>query len=168
MTVYKGMDIGTDKPITKIIPYHLMDIVAPDEDFNVTKFRELAAEKIKKVQDRGNLPLLVGGSTMYIDSVAYNYSFPSTEPDPSLRKEFDAKTDQELFDELITLDPDAEWTIDRHNRRRLIRALEVCRLSKKPFTTQKKKESYPKIFCIWQSSRIGTTYMTASINGSRR
>lgn len=145
MTVYKSMDIGTDKPKEfNGIPHHLLDILNPDEEFNVSIFKDLAENKIKEIHGRGNIPFLVGGSTMYIDALAYNYEIPKTKPDMKLRSKLEKKTNSELFSQLIELDPDAEWTVDRNNKRRLIRALEVCIQTGKPFTTQKKKRDLPK------------------------
>lgn len=145
MTVYKGMDIGTDKPKKfNGIPHHMLDILNPGEDFNVAIFKDRAERIINGVHERGNVPFLVGGSTMYIDAVVYNYNIPHAKPNNDLRMELEQKTNEELFLELTVLDPDAEWTVDRNNRRRLIRALEVCIQTGEPFTKQKKKQSLPK------------------------
>ncbi|MFA5584307.1 MAG: tRNA (adenosine(37)-N6)-dimethylallyltransferase MiaA, partial [Bacteriovoracaceae bacterium] len=180
MTVYQGMDIGTDKPgrnvknripdirtrekkefqvqnlntgikhknknseqslkIINGIPHHLLDIVTPNQEFNVTFFKKLANEKIKEIHKRGNIPFVVGGSTLYIDTLVYDFQIPQVEPDLNLRKKLEKKTNPELFRELVSLDPDVEWTIDRNNKRRLIRALEVCHISGQPFTRQKHKK----------------------------
>jgi tRNA dimethylallyltransferase len=153
MTVYRGMDIGTDKPtldkstekingnfIVRGITHHLIDIVAPDKEFNVSDFQKYVTRIIAEIQGRGKIPILVGGSTMYIDAFAYGYSIPRSGPDHHLRDELGQKSCEELFAYLITLDPDAEWTIDRHNKRRIIRALEVTIKTGVPFTHQKKKK----------------------------
>ncbi len=77
-TIYKGMDIGTAKP-TKAemhgIPHHMLDLVMPDESFNVSQFQKLANAKIIEIQKKGKLPILVGGSGLYIDSVVFDYDF---------------------------------------------------------------------------------------------
>jgi len=145
MTVYRGMNIGTDKPKElNDIPHHLLDILNPDEEFNVSIFKGLAEEKIKGTHERGHVPFLVGGSTMYIDALVYNYQIPEVKPDKNLRGELAKKTNAQLFSQLIELDPDAEWTVDKGNKRRLIRALEVSRQTGKPFTQQKKRRDLPK------------------------
>lgn len=77
-TVYKGMDIGTAKPTEeeqKLVPHHLLDLVNPDQPFNVVNFQGLALEKIKEIQGRGKLPIMVGGTGLYVDSVIFNYQF---------------------------------------------------------------------------------------------
>ncbi len=156
MTVYKGMDIGTDKPTLIIeskdrkkkadgsymiegIKHHLLDIVCPDEEFNVAIFKEKVTEKINKIHSQGHFPFLVGGSLFYLDAYLYNFTLPPVKPDLELRKKLRDKSNEELFKAMCELDPDAEWTIDRHNKRRLIRALEVCLKTGKPFTKQKSK-----------------------------
>lgn len=145
MTVYKGMNIGTDKPTEfNEIPHHMLDILKPNEEFNVAIFKDLAEKKIKEIHSRGNIPFLVGGSTMYIDALVYNYNIPHAKPNNELRKELLKKSNEELFAQLIELDPDAEWTVDKGNKRRLVRALEVCIQTGEPFTKQKKKQDLPK------------------------
>lgn len=155
MTVYRGMDIGTDKPtiLTRNVTqntknncyeingicHHLLDIADPDEEFNVAEFQKTVKEIVAEIHARGNIPLLVGGSTMYIDAFVYGYEIPSAKPDYDLREKFESKTAEELFEDLIKIDPDAEWTVDRHNKRRVIRALEVSIKTGIPFTHQKKK-----------------------------
>lgn len=159
MTVYRGMDIGTDKPTLLIkdikdrkkisdgsylingIPHHLLNIVDPDENFNVCDFREKVKKIAEKIHERGNIPVLVGGSTMYIDAFVYDYMIPNVEPDFDLRAELEEQDCDELFGGLLKLDPDAAWTIDRKNKRRLVRALEVTLKTGTPFTHQKKKEN---------------------------
>ncbi|RJO60214.1 tRNA (adenosine(37)-N6)-dimethylallyltransferase MiaA [candidate division WS5 bacterium] len=169
MTVYKSMNIGTDKPTLLChseldsesmqkelnsgsesgmtiqgIPHHLIDILNPDEEFNVAIFKELTEKIIKEIHSRGNIPFLVGGSTMYIDALVYGYNIPHAKPNPGLRKKLEKKSNGELFRQLIELDPDAEWTVDKNNKRRLIRALEVCIQTGKPFTQQKTKRALPQ------------------------
>ncbi len=157
MTVFRGMDIGTDKPTTNKkllkrkdgsyiingISHHLLDELNPDQEFNVSIFKELADEKIKNIHKRGNIPILVGGSTMYIDATVYQYEIPKVKPDFDLRNELEKKSNEELFSELVELDPDCEWTIDRHNKRRIIRALEVIKKTGQPFCGQRTKSILP-------------------------
>lgn len=79
-TVYKGMDIGTAKPTPEErakIPHHLLDVVDPDEDFTVADFKRLAEAAIKDIKSRGKLPIMVGGSGLYIDAVLFDYQFAS-------------------------------------------------------------------------------------------
>lgn len=145
MTVYKEMDIGTDKPTDfRGISHHMIDILNPNGEFNVAIFKDLVEKKIEEIHIRERVPFLVGGSTLYIDAVVYNYQMPEAKPNLELRNELESKTNEELFEQLTKLDPDAEWTIDRKNKRRLIRALEVSIQSGKPFTKQKSKKDLSK------------------------
>lgn len=161
MTVYREMNIGTDKPTLEKLPkesisknldgsytihginHHLVDIVNPDEEFNVSIFQDKVTHIIKEIQERDHIPLLVGGSVMYIDALVFNYELPPVEPDEKLRAELEKLDTPALFEKLCKLDPDAEWTIDRHNRRRIIRALEVWLKTERPFSEQKSKTPLP-------------------------
>jgi len=147
MTVYRGMDIGTDKPKQSEmngIPHHLLDIVNPDEEFNVAIFCEKVRTLVDEIQGRGKVPMLVGGSVMYIDAFVYDYQMPDVEPNQKLRDGLDGKTTDELFKQLCDCDPDCEWTVDRHNKRRIIRAIEVCQATGKPLAEQKSKKPLPE------------------------
>lgn len=146
MTVYRGMDIGTDKPTLtdmKGIPHHLLDIVNPDEEFNVAIFVQKVRELVEEIHARGKVPMLVGGSVMYIDAYIYDYQMPDVAPNQKLRDELNGKTEEELFKQLCECDPDCEWTIDRKNKRRLIRAIEICNSNDGPLATQKTKMPFP-------------------------
>lgn len=146
MTVYRGMDIGTDKPTltdTKGIPHHLLDIVNPDEEFNVSIFMEKVTKLVDEILERGHVPMLVGGSALYIDAFVFNYELPPVAPNEELREELEKLDTSELFEKLCKLDPDCEWTIDRRNRRRIIRALEVWLATERPFSELKSKTPLP-------------------------
>lgn len=147
MTVYRGMDIGTDKPTLsdlKGIPHHLLDIVSPDEEFNVAIFVQKVKEIVADIHSRGKVPVLVGGSVMYIDAFVYDYQMPSVAPNQKLRDELDKKSNEKLFAVLCECDPDCEWTVDKHNKRRLIRAIEICQATGKSLAEQKTKKSLPE------------------------
>lgn len=156
MTVYKDMAIGTDSPVRRSgakkengawmiegVKHHLLDLFQPDEEFNVAVFRKLATEKVKEVQKAEKIPFLVGGTVLYIDALVYDYQLPDVEPDLALRSKLEKKSEEELFEWLLELDPDAEWTIDRKNKRRLIRAIEVSLSSAEPFSKQGGKRTLP-------------------------
>ena len=147
MTVYRGMDIGTDKPTPenlKDIPHHLLDIVNPDEEFNVAIFVGVVRKLVDDIQARGKVPFLVGGSLMYIDAFIYDYDMPEVAPNLELREELEKQDNEELFARLCELDPDCEWTVDRHNKRRIIRAIEICMTTGKSLAEQKSKKSLPE------------------------
>lgn len=146
MTVYRGMDIGTDKPEAdemNDIPHHLIDVVNPDEEFNAAIFCEKVKEIVTDIQSRGKVPMLVGGSVMYIDAYIYDYQMPVVVPNQELRDKLDGQTAEELFKQLCECDPDCEWTVDRNNKRRLIRAIEICTTSGEPLAKQKSKMPFP-------------------------
>ena len=97
-TVYKGMDIGTAKPSSKDqseVPHHLLDIVNPDQRFTAADFQKLANGVIEDIRSRGKLPLLVGGTGLYVDGVIFNYQF-NTDYDPGLRKKLESMSIEKL------------------------------------------------------------------------
>lgn len=141
--IYKEMDIGTAKPSKKEqkeVPHYLIDIVKPDEDFNVALYKKLALEKIKEIQKKEKIPFLVGGTGLYISAIVDNLEFPKIPPDKKLRKELEKKSNKELFKIYKKLDPEGAKYIDKNNKRRLIRAIEVCKNSGIPFWKQRKKK----------------------------
>jgi len=149
--IFKGFDIGTGKPegkratfaghrafLYQDVPHYLMDFLDPREQFTVAEWREKALLAIQGIAKRGHLPIVVGGTGLYIKSLVDNLLFPKIEPKPELRKAFEAKPLDELVKLLLKLDPDAVHSVDLKNPRRVIRALEVATFTGKPFTAQKK------------------------------
>ncbi|MFQ5925713.1 MAG: tRNA (adenosine(37)-N6)-dimethylallyltransferase MiaA [Dehalococcoidia bacterium] len=139
--VYRYMDIGTAKPSLKeraLVPHHLIDVVDPDEDFSLALYQEMAYRALKDIQRRGRLAFLVGGSGLYVRAVTGGLRIPQVPPDAELRRSLEEKAAAEgymaLYEELKESDPDAAKNIDPRNIRRLIRAIEVCRLSGVPFS----------------------------------
>jgi len=146
--VYCHMDIGTAKPSRhelSLVPHHLINIVNPDEDFSLAQYQNLACKAIDGIQRRHKLPLLVGGSGLYIWSVLEDWGIPPVPPDPELRHSLEAKAAtlgrDELYHELIRVAPAAARRIDPHNVRRIIRALEVHRST--PFSQPQRKQVPP-------------------------
>lgn len=130
--VYRRMDIGTAKPTPEeraLVPHHLIDVVDPDDDFNLALYQRMAREAIGDIQRRGKLTFLVGGSGLYIWSILEGWRIPSVAPDSTLRQELEARAEAEgadtLHQELRKLDPVAAERIDPRNVRRVIRAIEV-------------------------------------------
>lgn len=141
--IYKEMDIGTAKPSReelREIPHHLIDIVKPNQDFNAALYKKLALKKIKEIHKRKKMPFLVGGTGLYISAVVDNLEFPKIPPNRKLRKELEEKSTKELFEIYRKLDPEGAKYIDKNNKRRLIRAIEVCKISGIPFWRQRKKK----------------------------
>lgn len=134
--VYRYMDIGTSKPTSSqraSVPHHLIDVVNPDDDFNLAMYRQLATEAIEAIQEKGKLPLLVGGSGLYIWSLVEGWGIPQVPPNAELRCKLEARARQEgnyaLFAELNRIDPLAATKIHPSNTRRVIRALEIYQMT---------------------------------------
>ena len=125
--VYRGMDIGTGKDLNEYeeIPYHLMDIVDAGEKYNIFEYQRDFEKAYKDIRDRGGIPILCGGSGLYIEAATCGYSLPEVQPDPQLRAELEKKTDEELIAQLASLKP-LHNTTDYDTRKRLIRALEIA------------------------------------------
>ena len=128
--VYTGLDIGSAK-ITESemcgIPHHMIDIVHPNEYFSVAGFQKMARQKIAEIHARGKLPIICGGTGMYIDATIFGTEFPEVLPNPEIRNQLEQKTVDELFSELQKLDPKRAETIDKNNKVRLIRAIEIVK-----------------------------------------
>lgn len=147
--VYRGMDIGSGK-ITKKemkrIPHYLLDVVSPKTEFNVTHFKKLAEEKIKEIIKRGKIPMVVGGTGFWIDALVFNYNLPAVGPDKKLRAKLEKLSNAELFKKLQKLDLVRAKSIDKNNKRRLVRALEIVTVSKKPVSPLKNNPAYDILF----------------------
>jgi tRNA dimethylallyltransferase len=165
-TVYRGMDIGTGKDTGRRITncdtniriyeyveidkirYYGLDLVNPDQEMNGALFKEYAEKIIAEIIGRGHLPILVGGTGLWMDMIIEGRELPKVGPDLELRKELENKNEGELFEEYKKLDPAGAEVIDRKNKRRLIRALEVCKKTGRPFSDFMNggEEKYD---CLW-------------------
>lgn len=127
--VYKGLDIGSGK-ITKKemqgIPHFLLDVANPKRKFSVSQYQKLALKAIKNIQKRDKLPILVGGTGFYIQSIVDGVVVPQVKPDWELRKKLEKFSLPELVERLGVLDPKRAATIDQNNPRRVLRALEIA------------------------------------------
>jgi tRNA dimethylallyltransferase len=148
--VYRHMDIGTAKPAPQelsLVPHHLIDIVNPDQDFSLGQYQDLAYKAIDDIQQRKKLPFLVGGSGLYVWSVLEGWGIPPVPPDAEFRRSLETKAarlgKEELYQELVGVDPVAAQNIDPRNVRRVIRALEVCRYTGTPFSQLRQKKAPP-------------------------
>lgn len=137
--VYKGMDLGTGK-ITKKemqkIPHYLLDVASPSRVFTVNDFKKLADKKIAEIFKKNKTPILCGGTGFYIDTVINNVNFPDVKPNPTLRASLDNKTKEKLFEILKKLDAERAKNIDKNNKVRLIRAIEIAKALGKVPTLQ--------------------------------
>jgi|SRR5690625_2977498 len=132
MQVYRHMDIGTDKITEKAmqgIPHYMLNIKDPDETFSVADFQKKVRYYIKKISQKGKIPIIVGGSGLYIQAVLYNYTFSDQERNPDYTKRLEEQIKFEgigpLYKKLQTIDPKQAKKIHPNNHRRVIRALEI-------------------------------------------
>jgi tRNA dimethylallyltransferase len=144
------MDIGTAKPTTEAlvrVPHHLVDIADPDETVGLAVFLRLARQALAEITARGRVPFVVGGTGQYIRALVQGWRVPNVPPDPDLRAQLEAQVAEEglevLWTRLMALDPDAAEFVDPHNPRRVIRALEVCIKSGRPFSELRRRVPPP-------------------------
>lgn len=166
MQVYRGMDIGSAK-IRKEemdgVPHHLLDILEPEEPFNVMRFQQLAKEAIGDIYDRGHIPILTGGTGFYIQSVLYDIAF-TEETDMSVRKELEREAKEKgaeyLHEKLAKVDPVTAENIHANNVKRVIRALEFYELNGYPLSehneTERRKSS-PYLFRYYVLNELRET-----------
>ena len=136
MQIYRHMDIGTAK-ITEAemegVPHHLLDIKEPTEGFSVAEYQQLVRGKIEEIQARGKMPIIVGGTGLYVQSVLYDFQFAKQEVDEAARenyyKELEVLGPEAIHAKLLQMDPAAAASIHPNNTRRVIRALEMAELA---------------------------------------
>ena len=136
MQVYRHMDIGTAKASEQErarIPHHLIDLFNPDYSFSVREFQTRATAAIEGIHSRGKRPFLVGGTGLYVNSVLYDYQFTEAPEDPAYRKSLEAlardQGNKMVHDKLMAISPDKAAAIHPNNLRRVIRQLEIYRLT---------------------------------------
>jgi tRNA dimethylallyltransferase len=146
------MDIGTAKPSPEelsLVRHHLIDIINPDEDFSLAQYQYLATQTIADIGQRHKLPVLVGGSGLYVWAVLEGWQIPSVPPDPKFRRHLEDKASrigaERLYQELVRADSIAAQQIDPRNVRRVIRALEVLKHTDTPLSRQKQALAYPTL-----------------------
>ena len=162
-TIYKEMNVGTAKPPQDInqegrihgsikdlfsqapymvqgIPHWGFDLIPPSQGYDVAQFADFAQHTIKSILDRGKLPIVVGGSGLYIQAIVDNPSFSQVKPNSRLREELNNVTLEQLQSRLAKIDPEAYGMIDIQNPRRLIRAIEVVESTGQPWSMQQTKE----------------------------
>jgi len=128
--VYKGLDIGTGKVTareTRGIPHHLLDVASPIRQFSIARYKTLAEKTIDRLVRHHKLPILCGGTGFYVETITKGIVLPNVTPDPALRTTLGKKSPATLHALLSKLDPARARTIDRHNPRRLIRAIEIAK-----------------------------------------
>src|ERR1035437_316851 len=131
--VYRGMDIGTGKDLNqyiinaKKIPYHMIDIIDPQCEFNLFEFQKRFYKIFSQIRNKGNLPVLVGGTGLYLQAVLSGYKMPPAPPEPELRKDLDQKSIEELKEIFFAFKSHLHNKTDLEDKQRLIRAIEIER-----------------------------------------
>lgn len=148
MQVYKGMDIGTGKVTEEEmdqIPHHMLDILTPDRPFSVADYQKYVQNKISELNQRSIIPLIVGGSGLYIQAVLYDYIFSEQKRDETRTNQLEARMETEgnlaLYEELQKVDPEQAEKIHPNNKRRVIRALEVYQATEKTLSERQSEQS---------------------------
>jgi tRNA dimethylallyltransferase len=161
MQIYKRMDIGTAK-ITEEemegVPHHLIDIKDPHESFSAAEFQQLVREKIAEIHSRGKMPMIVGGTGLYIQSVIFDYQFTDAPGDAEYRSRLEETVKEKgiapLYDHLQRIDPEAAKNIHPNNTRRVIRALEIFHCTGKTMTGYQESQADE---LLYDTALIGLT-----------
>ncbi len=148
MQIYRGMNIGTAKPTAEEmdgIPHHMLDVADPRESFSVARYQEMAEQVMGEIVARGHTPLLVGGTGFYLRALRNPMAMGGVGSDETIRTELEARAAQEggreaLHAELATVDPETAARLPVNDTRRVIRALEVYRVTGVPFSQQENPE----------------------------
>lgn len=146
--VYQGMAIGTAQPTPEqraLVSHHLVDFIQPDDNLSLARYQRLAYSAIQDIQQRGKVPLLVGGTGQYVTAVVEGWTIPEVPPNPTLRAELEAFANQSdesrltLYERLRSVDPESTQNIHPNNIRRMIRAIEVHYETGIPFSHFQRK-----------------------------
>jgi tRNA dimethylallyltransferase len=153
--IYKGLEIGSDalsEEERQGIPHHMMGIVDPDREYSLAEYKDEAEKIITEIRERDHVPMLVGGTGLYISALTENYDVPRVPPDKALReklyKEAEEKGGDHLHARLKELDPEAANAIHPNNLRYVVRALEINLKTGKPKQDTKTSEPNPNVFMI--------------------
>lgn len=133
--VYKGMDIGTAKPTIdemQEIPHYMIDVVEPEYNYSVGLYVKEAKKYITDIISRGKVPIVVGGTGLYFRVLLENYDLPDVKPDYELRKELSSYSYEELLEMLTKLDEKAANSVEKNDKKKLIRYIEIIKLAGKP------------------------------------
>jgi len=162
--VYRGMNIGTGKDLNEYnfkgvsIPYHLIDIVAPIEEYNVAQFQRDFQRVYSDIKERKKLPILCGGTGFYIKAVLMDFQLPKTEPDKQLRQRLENWELEDLINELETISPGASANTPVDTKRRVIRAIEVAKSREKGVRRKEAGKRSPENSNLQDTTVIGIEY----------
>jgi tRNA dimethylallyltransferase len=147
MQVYKRMDIGTAKIMPEEmdgVTHHLIDVIEPQEEFHVVRFKEMVLEAMDEIYSKGKIPIICGGTGFYIQAILYDIQFTDQEIDHeyrnSLEKYADENGNDALLEKLRAVDPESAESIPANNRKRVIRALEYYKQTGEQFSVHNKRE----------------------------
>ena len=161
--VYAGMNIGTAKPkeawSTAVhpvtvpdgidgIPHYMINITSPDTPYTLSEYLAGAKQAMAKVASQGLVPVIAGGTMLYVDALVDGYNIPDVAPNEALRSELEQHSPEALYAMLLAKDPSAQAFIEPHNTRRIIRALEVFQATGKPFSELRAKQPSDTVFHI--------------------
>lgn len=163
MQIYRGMDIGTAKPSEsemRGVPHHLVGFLAPSEPFSVARYVGLARPCIADIAARGKLPVLAGGTGLYYSSLVDNLSFEPQPDDPALRealrREAEARGNEAMLETLRGIDPETASQLHPNNLKRILRAIEVCRLTGRTMAeTRRASREHPSEYAL---RAVGLTF----------
>ena len=144
--VYKGFDIGTAKPTPEErqgIKHYLIDIVDPTYDYSVVQFVKDAEKAITEIVSKGKLPIITGGTGLYLKGLLEGYDFPEMQTDYELREKLKQLEVKELYDELSRLDPVSAQNIEQNDKKKIIRALEVIKSLNRPLSEVRGVKEHP-------------------------
>lgn len=154
--VYRGMDLGTGKDLDEYgeTPYHLIDLLNPGEEFNVFRFQRLCFAAMDEIRGRGRVPVIVGGTGLYLDAVLRGYRMVEAPEDPGLRAELASQSPEELASRLLALNPRLHNTTDLLDRERLARAIEIAEYERN-HEPEPLPEFHPMVFGVrWERSML--------------
>lgn len=143
MQIYKEMDIGSAKPTKEEmeeIPHYVLDFVSPEERYSVADYKKEAIQAIEKIIAKGKIPIVVGGTGLYIDSLVYGIEYPEIEYNPIYREQLEKRVETEglevLYEEASKIDPQAIKAISKNDKKRILRILEIYHQTGKTKTQQ--------------------------------
>ena len=146
MQIYKEMDIGTAKPTKEEmqgIKHYMLDIISPDERYSVADYKKQAKEAIKEILSKGKVPIVVGGTGLYVDSLIYEIDYPEIEFDEKYRKELEQEVEEKglntLYEKAKEIDEEAIKKISPNDKKRILRILEIYHATGKNKTEQEKE-----------------------------
>lgn len=146
MQIYKEMDIGTAKPTKEEmqgIPHYMIDIISPNERYSVADYKKDAKKAIREIIQKGKVPIIVGGTGLYVDSLIYEIEYPDIKFDEKYRQELEKQVQEEglekLYKKAQEIDPEAMLKISQNDKKRILRVLEIYKATGKNKTEQEKK-----------------------------